>query len=187
MSNPTEQKEVTHFIEQQLFQLVQKVDVKQFEATLKETIAQKRESASSIHDFYDRIMLNITYYVENKKAWQQLFQRTYGRGVVPKMTYIESELMAEQMQMRQTVAENMDSYVAAFRKQYEALNVTTEDVVYDYAYASVEHSLRIDFLTVVTAKQVAILAQGDTAETVKMLDGYIAYYTDQLVNQMELM
>lgn len=187
MSNTIEQKQITQYIEQQVFQLVQKVDVAQFEETLKATIDQKRESASSLEDFYDRLMLNITYYVENKGAWHKLFEETYGQGIVPKMSQLESELMADQMRIRQQVAEQMDRYTEAFRKQYAALNVTEEDVVYDYAYASVEHSLRIDFLTAVTAKQVALLAQGDTTETVKMIDGYIAYYTDQLVNKMELM
>lgn len=187
MSNTIEQKEITHYIEQQLFQLVQKVDVRQFEETLKQNIEEKRASASSIEDFYDRLMLNMTYYVENKAAWSKLFHRTYGQGSLPTMTMIESELMAAQMRIRQEVAEKMEQYVEAFRKQYKALKVTTEDVVYDYAYASVEHSLRIDFLTIATAKQVALLTQGDYAETLKMIDGYIAYYTDQLVNQMELL
>lgn len=184
MSNPTEQ-DVTRYIEQQLFLLVQRVDVKQFEATLKETIAQKRESASSVQDFYDRLMLNITYYVENKAAWQQLFLRTYGQGIVPKMAHVESELLAEQMRIRQLVAENMERYTDAFHKQYAALSVTEEDVVYDYAYAAVEHSLRVDFLTLATTQKAALLARGN--DTAKLLDGYIAYYTDQLVNQMELM
>lgn len=187
MSNTIEQKDITQAIEQQLFQLVQKVDVKQFEETLKATINQKRESASSKEDYYDRLMLNITYYVENKAAWHKLFEQTYGQGIVPKMAQIEAELMAHQMRIRQEVAEKMDRYTEAFHKQYAALSVTEEDIVYDYAYASVEHALRIDFLTVVTAKQVTLLTQGDHVETMKMIDGYIAYYTDQLVNQMELM
>ena len=187
MSNTIEQKDITQYIEQQLFQLVQSVDVGQFEKTLKTTIGQKRESASSIEEFYDRLMLNITYYVENKAAWYKFFEQTYGQGIVPKMSQLESELMANQMRIRQDVAEKMDRYTEAFHKQYAALDVTEENVVYDYAYASVEHSLRIDFLTAVTVKQIPILAQGDAVETVKMIDGYIAYYTDQLVNQMELM
>lgn len=187
MSNTVEQKNITQYIEQQLFQLTQKIDVKQFEQTLKETIGQKRESATSTEDFYDRLMLNITYYVEVKAAWSKLFAQTYGLGNVPSMSHIESELMADQMRIRQQVAEAMDRYTEAFHKQYKALQVTEEDVVYDYAYASVEHSLRIDFLTVVTAKQVALLTQGDCAQTMKMIDGYIAYYTDQIVNQLELM
>ena len=186
MTNEQVQKEITTYIEQQFFHLTKKTDVKQFEQILQQNITQKRDSATSTEDFFDRLLLNITYYVENKAAWTKVFEDTYGQGNVPKVSYIEGELMAQQMRVRQYVSEKMEDYTNAFHKQYKALNITEEDVLYDYAYASVEHSLRLDFLTFVTVQQAAILATGDVVETLKMIDGYIAYYADQFVNQMKL-
>ena len=80
----------------------------------------------------------------------------------------------------------MDDYKQAFHKQYKALNVSDEDVIFDYAYASVEHSLRIDFLTQSTINKATILTQGTIDDTLKMIDGYMAYFADQLVNKMTL-
>lgn len=187
MTNEQHQQKITQFIEQQLFQLTKNTDVKQLEQTIQKNTTMKRESSTSKQDFFDRLMLNITYFVENKTAWATIFKETYGAGNVPKISYLENELMAQQMRIRQYVSEKMDEYKDAFHKQYEALNVTEDAVIYDYAYASVEHSLRFDFLTFITLQQQAhLLTEGDLAETLKMIDGYIAYYTDQFVNQMEL-
>ena len=90
------------------------------------------------------------------------------------------------MQIRNSVAEKMDDYTKAFHQQYETLKVEDEDVIYDYAYASVEHALRVDFLTLVCANKATILAQGNIDETLKTMDGYVAYFTDQIVNKMTL-
>jgi hypothetical protein len=158
----------------------------QFQQVIQQNVTQKRESATSTTDFYDRLMLNIAYFVDNKTAWEQLIRATYGKGQVPKISYIENELMAQQMRIRHDVGIKMDDYTQAFHKQYEALNVKDEDVIYDYAFASVEHTLRIDFLTYVTVQNTQILATGDIEETLKMLNGYISYYADQFVNQMTL-
>ena len=186
MTNEQVQQEITKYIEQQFFQLTKQTDVKQFEQTIQTNINQKRESSTSEQDFFDRLMLNITYYVENKTAWTKVFTDTYGQGNVPKVSYRENELMAQQMRIRQYVSEKLDDYTNEFHKQYVALNVTAEDVLYDYAYASVEHSLRFDFLTFITVGQSALVAQGNIRETLKIIDGYTAYYADQFVNQMEL-
>lgn len=180
------QKDITAYIEKTLFLLTAKVDVKQFEETIQQNVTQKRESATSTEDFYDRLMLNIAYFVDNKTAWTKIVRESYGLGQVPKISYIESELMAQQMRIRNDVAEKMDDYKLAFHKQYKALNVSDEDVIYDYAYASVEHSLRIDFLTYVTVNKATILTQGNIDDTIKILDGYLAYFADQFVNKMKL-
>ncbi|MER2037573.1 MAG: DNA helicase [Solibacillus sp.] len=180
------QNDITKYIEQQLFLLTNKADMESFEQVIQQNVSQKRESSSSKEDFYDRLMLNIAYFVENKTAWSQLIRTTYGAGQVPKMSYIENELMAQQMRIRQDVGEKMDDYTSAFHKQYAALKVTDEDVIYDYAYASVEHTLRIDFLTHVTVTNADILCKGDIDETLKIIEGYIAYHADQIVNQMTL-
>ncbi|ATP41161.1 DNA helicase [Solibacillus sp. R5-41] len=180
------QKEITTYIEQQIFLLTKNADVKTFEQVIQQNVNDKRQSAKSTVDFYDRLMLNIAYFEDNKTAWKQMIIETYGAGQVPKISTIESELMAQQMRIRQDVAEKMDDYTKAFHKQYEALNVTDEEVIYDYAYASLQHTLRIDFLTHITVNEAMILTKGNMEETLKMIDGYIAYYADQFVNQMEL-
>ncbi|MEK4229988.1 DNA helicase [Solibacillus sp. FSL H8-0538] len=187
MINEQLQKNITKYIEQQFFHLTAKADVKQLEQTIQKNITMKKESSTSQEDFYDRLMLNITYYVENKAAWTKVFTDTYGTGSVPKISYIENELIAQQMRIRQFVSEKMDDYKKVFHSQYKALKVTEDAVIYDYAYASVEHSLRFDFLTYVTLqKEATLLAEGDVRATLKMIDGYIAYYADQFVNKMEL-
>ena len=94
--------------------------------------------------------------------------------------------MAQQMQNRNDVAEKMDDYKEAFHKQYKALKVSDEDVIYDYAYALVEHSLRIDFLTQITVNKATVLTLGNIDDTLKLIDGYMAYYADQFVNKMTL-
>ncbi|WP_238600693.1 DNA helicase [Metasolibacillus meyeri] len=182
------QQEVNHYIEELMFLLTQKANAAQFEKTIKQNLTAKKQSATSEQDFFDRLMLNITYFVENRAAWVKIMQDTYGQGQVPTVAYIESESLAQQMRIRQFVSEKMDDYTKMFHSQYKALNVTEEDVVYDYAYASVEHSLRFDFLTYLTIQpQVSVVLDGQFEETLRVIEGYVAYYADQFVNQMELM
>ena len=184
----TAQQQVNRYIEILMAQLTAKANVEQFEKTLKENIQAKKASAKDDIDYFDRLMLNITYFVENKAAWKKMMQDTYGKGEVPKITYIESEAIAHQMQIRQAISEKMDDYTKLFHSQYKALNVTEDAVVYDYAYASVEHSLRYDFLTYLTIQQDASkILEGDFEETLRIIEGYVAYYADQAVNQMELL
>lgn len=184
----TAQQQVNRYIELLMAQLTAKANIEQFEKTLKENIQSKKASAKDEIDYFDRLMLNITYFVENKAAWKKMMQDTYGKGEVPKITYIESEAIAQQMRIRQAISEKMDDYTKLFHSQYKALNVTEEAVAYDYAYASVEHSLRYDFLTYLTIQQDASkILEGDFEETLRILEGYVAYYADQAVNQMELL
>lgn len=184
----TAQQQVNRYIEILMAQLTAKANIEQFEKTLKENIQSKKASAKDEIDYFDRLMLNITYFVENKAAWKKIMQDTYGKGEVPKITYIESEAIAQQMRIRQAISEKMDDYTKLFHSQYKALNVTEDAVAYDYAYASVEHSLRYDFLTYLTIQQDASkILEGDFEETLRILEGYVAYYADQAVNQMELL
>ena len=184
----TAQQQVNRYIESLFARLTAKADVKQFERVIKDNIQTKKSSAKDEVEYFDRLMLNITYFVENKAAWKKIMKDTYGQGQVPKMSYVESEAIAQQMRIRQMIGEKMDDYTKLFHSQYKALRVTEEAVVYDYAYASVEHSLRYDFLTFITIQKdsEAILA-GDFEETLRIIDGYVAYYADQAVNQMELL
>ncbi|WP_413362754.1 DNA helicase [Lysinibacillus sp. 3P01SB] len=184
----TTQQQVNRYIEIIFVQLTAKADSKQFEKVIKENILTKKSSAKDEVDYFDRLMLNITYFVENKAAWNKIMRDTYGLGQVPKMSYVENEAMTQQMRIRQAIGEKMDDYTKLFHSQYKALQVTEEAVVYDYAYASVEHSLRYDFLTYVTMqKDARTLLEGDFEETLRIIDGYVAYHADQAVNQMELL
>ncbi|WP_332646829.1 DNA helicase [Lysinibacillus sp. 54212] len=188
MMNNQAGRDKNKYIEGLLAQLVAKADVKQFEKTIRNNILLKKQSAKDEQDYFDRLMLNITYFVENKAAWTKIIQQTFGQGIVPQREMVESEALAQQMRIRQFVAEKTEDYTKLFHSQYKALKVTEEAVVYDYAYASVEHSLRFDFLTYVTLQPDAImLVQGDFDETVRIIDGYVAYYADQFVNGMELL
>lgn len=184
----TAQQQVNRYIESLFARLTAKADVKQFERVIKDNIQTKKSSAKDEVEYFDRLMLNITYFVENKAAWKKIMKDTYGQGQVPKMSYVESEAIAQQMRIRQMIGEKMDDYTKLFHSQYKALQVTEEAIVYDYAYASVEHSLRYDFLTFITIQKdsEAILA-GDFEETLRIIDGYVAYHADQAVNQMELL
>lgn len=189
MSNRVKtQQEINSYIEQLMFLLTEKANAAQFEKTIKQNLATKKQSATDEQDFFDRLMLNITYFVENKAAWVKILKDTYGQRKVPAISYIESESLAQQMRIRQFVSEKMDDYTKMFHSQYKALNVTEEAVVYDYAYASVEHALRFDFLTYLTMQpQASTILDGDFEETLRIIEGYLAYYADQFVNQMELM
>ena len=184
----TAQQQVNHYIEILMAQLTAKASVEQFEKTLKENIQSKKASAKDEIDYFDRLMLNITYFVENKAAWKKIMQDTYGKGEVPNISYIEGEAIAHQMRIRQAIGEKMDDYKKMFHSQYKALKVTEDAVAYDYAYASVEHSLRYDFLTYLTIQQDASkILEGDFEETLRIIEGYVAYYADQVVNQLELL
>ena len=100
----------------------------------------------------------------------------------------ENYLLIERAMSRNTVASycsDVEKFMAWAGMAPE--NVTAEDVIYDYAYASVEHSLRFDFLSYIIEKNaVDSLKASDIEETIRIIDGYVSYYADQYVNQMEL-
>ena len=83
----------------------------------------------------------------------------------------------------------MDDATALFHKQYETENLTEEDIVYDYAYSSAGHSMRMDLLTVIvsTPEQSKVLFDADPQETIRIVNGYIAYHTDGLINKTKLL
>ena len=59
--------------------------------------------------------------------------------------------------------------------------------MYDYAYMSIAHALRVDFLTVCTMQeQRELLREGDATETLRVIDGYVQYYADQFARQLTL-
>ncbi len=94
-----------------------------------------------------------------------------------------------QMRVRQQVAEQMETAKELFHKQYEAEGLTEEDIVYDYAYSSAGHSMRMDLLAVFvsTPEQSKVLFDADPQETIRIINGYIAYHIDSLINKTTLM
>lgn len=181
------QKQINDSIEVLMRTLTKKADAEKFASVIQKNVDSKRLSTKTETEFFDRLMLNITYFVEYKKVWMDLLHQLFNAVELPSVTSIETKALQQQMVIRETIAKQMDEYTAIFHNQYTTLNVTSEDVIYDYAYASVEHSLRFDFLSFLLLQQNAQnVFTGDEQETISIMDGYVAYYADQFVNQMEL-
>ncbi len=181
------QATANHNIELLFVALIKDAEVKKFETTIQQNINTKRLSSTTEQDFFDRLMLNIAYFAENKKIWHEMIRTMLKSEERLTRTMIEAKALQEQMVVRESIALKMDGYKNIFHKQYETLNIQAEDVVYDYAYASVEHALRFDFLSYLIVKNsVDLLKAADLEETVRIIDGYVSYYADQYVNQMEL-
>lgn len=181
------QATANHNIELLFVALIKDAEVEKFETTIQQNINTKRLSSTTEQDFFDRLMLNIAYFAENKKIWHEMIRTMLKSEERLTRTMIEAKALQEQMVVRESIASKMDGYKNIFHKQYETLNIQAEDVVYDYAYASVEHALRFDFLSYLIEKNsVDLLKAADLEETVRIIDGYVSYYADQYVNQMEL-
>ena len=167
--------------------LTKNAEIQKFQATLQQNINTKRLSSTTEQDFFDRLMLNIAYFAESKKMWAKILHTMLTSQESITRTSVEARVLQEQMVIRESIATKMDGYKEIFHKQYETLGVTAEDIIYDYAYASVEHSLRFDFLSYIIEKNaVDSLKASDIEETIRIIDGYVSYYADQYVNQMEL-
>ena len=181
------QATINETIELLFVALTKDADVQKFEMTIQQNVNTKRLSSTTELDFFDRLMLNIAYFVENKKVWNGILRTMLNAEESVTRTLVEAKALQEQMVVREKIASQMDSYKDIFHKQYETLNVKAEDVVYDYAYASVEHALRFDFLSyMIEKKAVKTIKTAELEETVRIIDGYVSYYADQYVNQMEL-
>lgn len=167
--------------------LTKDAEVQKFETTIQQNINTKRLSSTTEQDFFDRLMLNIAYFVENKKVWNEILRTMLKSEERATRTLVEAKVLQEQMVVRESIASKVDDYKDIFHKQYDTLNIKAEDVVYDYAYASVEHALRFDMLSYIIEKNaVEIVKAAELEETVRIIDGYVSYYADQYVNQMEL-
>lgn len=181
------QQEMNRSIEILMHSLTKNASVEEFTKVIQQNIDTKRLSATSETDFMDRLMLNIAFFVENKKFWTTTVHEMIQTTTLMKPSSLQAKVIAEQMVIRESVAKQMDDYVKIFHDQYAALHVHAEDVIYDYAYASVEHSLRFDFLTnLLNQPNASTILHGDAEEVARIIDGYVAYYADQFVNQMAL-
>ncbi|KOS69750.1 hypothetical protein AEA09_05355 [Lysinibacillus contaminans] len=182
------QEVANKFIEKVCNHLVRNMNITKVEQHLKETIAIQRESATSQTAFWDMLMINMLYFTENEQAWEREFAKMLEQKEWLKAEKLEEELLMQQMRVRQQVAEQMDDATELFHKQYETENLTEEDIIYDYAYSSAGHSMRMDLLTVLvsTPEQSKVLFDADPQETIRIVNGYIAYHTDGLINKTRL-
>ena len=104
-----------------------------------------------------------------------------------KPSALEEELLMHQMRIRQQVAEQLDAAKDLFHQQYESEEMTEEAIIYDYAYSSAGHSMRM-FINRACfhARAIKILFDADPQETIRIVNGYIAYHTDGLINRTKL-
>ncbi|MGE7927333.1 hypothetical protein [Lysinibacillus xylanilyticus] len=182
------QEVANKFIENVCNHLVRNMDITKVEEHFKEALEIQRKSAQSQIDFWDMLMINMLYFTENEQVWEKEFLKMLEKKEWLKTTALEEELLMHQMRIRQQVAEQMDAAKELFHKQYETNNVTEEDIVYDYAYSSAGNSMRVDLLTVLvsTPEQSKVLFNADPQETIRIINGYIAYHTDGLINKVKL-
>ncbi|EON71729.1 hypothetical protein [Lysinibacillus sphaericus] len=183
------QEVANKFIENVCNHLVRNMNITQVEQHFKETITMQRESVQSQTAFWDMLMMNMLYFTENEQIWEKEFLKMLVKKQWLKPTVLEEELLMHQMRIRQQVAEQMDTAKELFHQQYETQGLTEEDIVYDYAYSSAGHSMRMDLLTVLvsTPEQSKVLFDAEPQETIRIINGYIAYHTDGLINKTKLM
>ncbi|WP_155591584.1 hypothetical protein [Lysinibacillus cavernae] len=183
------QEAANKFIENVCNHLVRNMNISKVEKHFKETIAMQRDSAATSFEFWDMLMINMLYFTENEQAWEQEFLKMLQAKKWVKPAALEEELLMHQMRVRQQVAEQMDAAKDLFHSQYETEGMTEENIIYDYAYSSAGHSMRMDLLTVLvsTPEQSKVLFDADPQETIRIVNGYIAYHTDGLINKTKLL
>lgn len=183
------QEVANKFIENVCNHLVRNMNITKVEEQFKETIAMQRNSATTAVDFWDMLMINMLYFTENEQAWEQEFLNMLKAKKWLKPSTLEEELLMHQMRIRQQVAEQMDTVKELFHQQYETEGMTEEAIIYDYAYSSAGHSMRMDLLTVLvsTPEQSQVLFNADPVETIRVVNGYIAYHIDGLINKTKLL
>ncbi|MBG9454097.1 hypothetical protein ABE61_08440 [Lysinibacillus sphaericus] len=182
------QETANKLIENVCNHLVRNMNITKVEEHFKATIEMQRKSAQSQVDFWDMLMMNMLYFAENEQVWEKELMKMLEKREWLKTTVLEEELLMHQMRIRQQVAEQMDAAKELFHKQYVTENMTEEDIVYDYAYSSAGHSMRVDLLTVLvsTPEQSKALFNADPQETIRIINGYIAYHTDGIINKVKL-
>ena len=176
------------YIEKVCNHLVRNMNITKVEQHFKETISTQRDSARSQQAFWDMLMINMLYFTENAQVWEQEFLKMLEQKEWLKTAKLEEELLMHQMRVREQVAAKMDDATSLFHKQYETEKLTEEAIIYDYAYSSAGHSMRMDLLIVLasTPEQSKVLFEADPKETIRVVNGYIAYHTDSLINKTTL-
>lgn len=180
------QKQIAAWVEQGFYQLVKDAEVENFEKIIQAAIDDKQKDGTT-EMFCDRLMLNLAYYERNAAVWYTTFKMVLTGQLDFSTAVIETELLTGQMQARQEVEEQREVLIPIFHEEYEKKALTPEIIMYDYAYMSIAHALRVDFLTVCTMQeQRELLREGDATETLRVIDGYVQYYADQFARQLTL-
>ncbi|WP_339258847.1 hypothetical protein [Lysinibacillus sp. FSL K6-3209] len=182
------QEVANKFIENVCYHLVRNMDMEKVEQHFNQTIAMQRQSASSETDFWDRLMVNMLYFTDNEQVWENQLINMLEQKQWVKPEVLEEELLMHQMRIRQQVAERMEMAKELFHQQYDAEGLTEEAIIYDYAYSAAGHSMRMDLLSVLvsTPAQSKVLFDADPQETLRIINGYIAYHIDGLISKTNL-
>lgn len=182
------QEVANKFIEKVCNHLVRNMNIEKVEQHFNQTIAMQRQSALSETEFWDMLMVNMLYFTDNEQVWEKELIHMLEKKQWLTPAVLEEELLMHQMRIRQQVAERMEMAKELFHQQYETDGLAEEDIIYDYAYSSAGHSMRMDLLTVLvsTPEQSNVLFEADPQETVRIINGYIAYHTDGLISKTNL-
>lgn len=177
---------INKMIESTLFQLTAQVDVAQFENIIQQNLQAKQQQTTSTTQFFDALMLNIVYFFENKKVWQQQVEAMLTGQQVLAVDAFEQEMLHAQMRIREQLEQQQEAYIAQFQPKYSDPQFTEESIRYEYAFESLAHSLRTDFITQFVRKfaQSPALLNIDVTEAIRVMDGTIEYHVSNIVNRM---
>lgn len=182
----TNQQVVNKMIEATLFQLTSNVNVAQFEDVIQKNLHDKQAQTTSTTQFFDALMLNIVYFLENKQLWEQQIEAMLTGKQVLAAEVFEQEMLSAQMHIREKINAQQAAYVEQFHPQYDNVEFTEESVRYEYAFESLAHSLRADFTSLFVRKfaNSPALLHIDVAETIHIMNGTIEYHVSNIVNGM---
>ncbi|MFJ8236943.1 hypothetical protein ACIQ34_14640 [Ureibacillus sp. NPDC094379] len=172
-----------NYIEQSLNRLTNNIDLHKFQTQIQNAIDMKKNTTSTEEEFFAKLLLNIEYFIENKKAWKEIFLQSFNNGKIPKIQTIQNELLLEQMKIRENLSLGMNDLLNKFKLKVKS----NQKISYDYAFASIENSLRIDVLTVFALNpQSQDLLHDVGEELINFIDKLIDDQVSKIVNQLNL-
>jgi len=172
-----------NYIEQSLNRLTNNIDLHKFQTQIQNAIDMKKNSTPTEEEFFAKMLLNIEYFIENKKAWVEIFLQNFGNGKITKIQTIQNELLLEQMKIRENLSLRMNELLNKFKSQAKS----NQNISYDYAFASIENSLRIDVITLFALDQQSQVLLHDVGEElIKFIDKLIYDQVFKIVNQLNI-
>ncbi|MDM5334527.1 hypothetical protein QUF56_14915 [Ureibacillus composti] len=172
-----------NYIEQSLNRLTNNIDLHKFQTQIQNAIDLKKNSTPTEEEFFAKMLLNIEYFIENKKAWVEIFLQNFGNGKITKIQTIQNELLLEQMKIRENLSLRMNELLNKFKSQAKS----NQNISYDYAFASIENSLRIDVITLFALDQQSQVLLHDVGEElIKFIDKLIYDQVFKIVNQLNI-
>ncbi|MBM7607079.1 DNA-binding ferritin-like protein (Dps family) [Lysinibacillus composti] len=172
-----------NYIEQSLNRLTNNIDLHKFQTQIQNAIDMKKNSTPTEEEFFAKMLLNIEYFIENKKAWVEIFLQNFGNGKMTKIQTIQNELLLEQMKIRENLSLRMNELLNKFKSQAKS----NQKISYDYAFASIENSLRIDVITLFALDQQSQDLLHDVGEElIKFIDKLIYDQVFKIVNQLNI-